>query len=377
MTAFRDYLYQPMGRYGSMVHELANLPGAEDRVAGLASNALGLDSLGKQAAEIINTKGWVQGSLRDTRGAVCLVGALQEATEATAHPTDWSVVRAVFAAEGRHEGWNDENGRAADDVVEALSENPLTDDRMAAALGPQWLELVALNRTLGALDATEAQRLGESVPDGALNGRDDFCEALRRVSAQSEPPYDPATVGGRPSLWLRVHDMVRCTERHMIEQAEKLPSTSRRDQVDGIRALVASVFGTAALGLALRDRMELGVLSLTDLSVRYSNPFETRGVLSPVAYARLTEGYRTRIGPLHPDDDPEYLRYCTSLSECGGLIWNGPRTPSMQERARVRDRQAQADQRLYGAMFAPMKLNAESFADFAKHAESFADFTKP
>lgn len=94
------------------------------------------------AAQIIRTRGWCRGTLLDDRGAVCLLGAIYEASTgrsaATFYGDDeqcdwlthaaWEIVERLINTRFREvgeprltiPGWNDQPARTTEDVLKIL-----------------------------------------------------------------------------------------------------------------------------------------------------------------------------------------------------------------------------------------------------------------
>ena len=111
-----------------------------------------LRTLPALAAGYITEHGWTQGTEEDSSGRVCLTGALRLCSPV---PGDSHIAREVFRRRGRAEGWNDEHGRTAGEVVAYLAATEITDEELAETFGPQWREIVALVRAVSG--ATQQQ----------------------------------------------------------------------------------------------------------------------------------------------------------------------------------------------------------------------------
>ena len=111
-----------------------------------------LRTLPALAAGYITEHGWTQGTEQDDAGRVCLTGALRLCSPV---PGDSYIAREVFRRRDRAEGWNDQNGRTADEVVAYLAATKITDEELADTFGPQWREIVALVRAVSG--ATQQQ----------------------------------------------------------------------------------------------------------------------------------------------------------------------------------------------------------------------------
>lgn len=143
----------------------------------------------KQAAEVIESRGWIQGGMETPRG-VCLTGALRICSP---QPGDWLIARAVARHRGHGEEWNDYPGRTRDGVIRWLrTTKPITDEVLAEVFGPQWLQIVALIRRAATLNGDEWLTLDMAFV-GVFREASDALEASRlaafnetRVRAWSE-----------------------------------------------------------------------------------------------------------------------------------------------------------------------------------------------
>lgn len=105
----------------------------------------------KNIAEYIALHGWVQGSMEDQKGRVCLLGALERVgggfTDASRLP-DQRIVGAVLSYRGFNPSWNDSPGRTVDQVVDALHGLMITESELAEVFGPDWEHVVTFYHTL-------------------------------------------------------------------------------------------------------------------------------------------------------------------------------------------------------------------------------------
>lgn len=106
----------------------------------------------------IREHGWVQGTLKDKAGRVCLTGSLRPFCT----PGDWRLLQAVLEHRERAEEWNDLPERTEAEVVEFLETAEITDADLAETFGPQWKEVRALVRRASALSADEEAQLSAS-----------------------------------------------------------------------------------------------------------------------------------------------------------------------------------------------------------------------
>ena len=102
--------------------------------------------------ELVRMQPSIKGTEQDDAGRVCLTGALRLCSPV---PGDSYIAREVFRRRDRAEGWNDQNGRTADEVVAYLAATEITDEELADMFGPQWREIVALVRAVSG--ATQQQ----------------------------------------------------------------------------------------------------------------------------------------------------------------------------------------------------------------------------
>lgn len=80
----------------------------------------------REAANILETGGWIQGDFANEEGAHCALGALMEAHRRVSAP-DEDYIQASFALRGhvgepRLAGWNDREGQTAEAVIAAFRE---------------------------------------------------------------------------------------------------------------------------------------------------------------------------------------------------------------------------------------------------------------
>ena len=107
----------------------------------MTTPVLPFGSLHTDASEALCRLGWTQGMERAVDGSMCLTGALKACSP---QPGDWTLARAVYRRHGHGEGWNDNPGRTADEVIEYLAATPVKNDDLIAVFGPQWEAIVAL-----------------------------------------------------------------------------------------------------------------------------------------------------------------------------------------------------------------------------------------
>lgn len=85
----------------------------------------------RRAADIIEENGWIQGTLVDDEtGAVCAIGAIQQACRQIDTPTYWSARNALgqYVDDGVSI-WNDDEDRTKEEVLAALREAAAQHDR--------------------------------------------------------------------------------------------------------------------------------------------------------------------------------------------------------------------------------------------------------
>ena len=211
-----------------------------------------LRTLPALAAGYITEHGWTQGTEEDSSGRVCLTGALRLCSPV---PGDSYIAREVFRRRGRAEGWNDEHGRTAGEVVAYLAATEITDEELAETFGPQWREIVALVRAVSG--ATQQQ-----IVD--LAAAWDAVWAAARAAAW-DAARAAAWDAARDAAWDAARDAAR----------------------DAAGDAVWAAAGDAAGALTIRDLIS------------------TNGY--PQAhYDLLTGPWRQVMGPLHADDDRPY-----------------------------------------------------------------------
>jgi hypothetical protein len=272
------YLYAPT--------RVRALPAAD----GLATHELGLADLGKAAAQVIATKGWIQGRIRDTEGRVCLHGALRAVTRER-HPGDAPLMTAIFRARGASESWNDALDRTQAEVLAALEAQPVTDAECEKLMGPQWVYLAHALRQVHELREVATSPvaghpcmgwLARCSPDERLEM---YLSRLRlAIGATGENPMARQEVDRRWSAARSVSQLVH---------SPALAHTA----LAGWNVLAAQTLSLALIGLSLRDLLipDVGTLRV---------PGAVPVLNGAAVYDALTGPYRAVLGPLHPCDPP-------------------------------------------------------------------------
>lgn len=114
-----------------------------------------LDTIPSQAADLLRTRGWTQGTFHDNQG-YCLHGAIRACTP---QPGDAEIVRALARHQGFTEDWNDDPSRTENEILTALELLDTSDAMLEDLFGPQWEVIVALVRRAAILTDTEIHRL--------------------------------------------------------------------------------------------------------------------------------------------------------------------------------------------------------------------------
>ena len=212
-----------------------------------------LRTLPALAAGYITEHGWTQGTEEDSSGRVCLTGALRLCSPV---PGDSHIAREVFRRRGRAEGWNDEHGRTAGEVVAYLAATEITDEELAETFGPQWREIVALVRAVSG--ATQQQ-----IVDLAA-----------------------AWAAAGTAAWAAAWDAAGTAAGDAVGDAAGTAAWDAAGDAAGTAAWAAA--GDAAWGAAR-------ALTIRDL-------ISTNGY-TQAHYDLLTGPWRQVMGPLHADDD--------------------------------------------------------------------------
>ena len=207
-----------------------------------------LRTLPALAAGYITEHGWTQGTEQDDAGRVCLTGALRLCSPV---PGDSYIARGVFRRRGRAEGWNDEHGRTAGEVVAYLAATEITDEELAETFGPQWREIVALVRAVSG--ATQQQ--------------------IVDLAAARAAARDAARAAARDAAWDAAQDAAWAAARDAAGDAVR----------DAAGAAAWAAAGAAAWALTTRDLIS------------------TNGY-TQAHYDLLTGPWRQVMGPLHADD---------------------------------------------------------------------------
>lgn len=212
-----------------------------------------LRTLPALAAGYITEHGWTQGTEEDSSGRVCLTGALRLCSPV---PGDSYIAREVLRRRGRAEGWNDEYGRTAGEVVAYLAATEITDEELAGTFGPQWREIVALVRAVSG--ATQQQIVDLAAARAAAR------DAARAAAwdAAGDAAGAAAWDAARAAAWAAARDAVWAAARE---------------------AIWAVAGAAAARALTTRD-----LISTTGYTQAH--------------YDLLTGPWRQVMGPLHADD---------------------------------------------------------------------------
>ena len=239
-----------------------------------------LRTLPALAAGYITEHGWTQGTEEDSSGRVCLTGALRLCSPV---PGDSHIAREVFRRRGRAEGWNDEHGRTAGEVVAYLAATEITDEELAETFGPQWREIVALVRAVSGATQQQIVDLAAAWDAAGAAAWDAAGDAAWDAAwdAAVAAAWDAAVAAAWDAAW----DAVRGAVRARRPAAGAAGATAHiRRRCRGPWAAAWDAAGAAARALTIRDLIS------------------TNGY-TQAHYDLLTGPWRQVMGPLHADDD--------------------------------------------------------------------------
>lgn len=106
----------------------------------------------------LRERGWTTGTFEsDVDGRVCAHGAVQ--TCQGLQPGDGPIIRALMTAQGITFDWNDGQASGIDEVAARIAGVDTSDQALAVAFGPQWLQIVGVIRTAAGLSDEQATAL--------------------------------------------------------------------------------------------------------------------------------------------------------------------------------------------------------------------------
>jgi hypothetical protein len=206
------------------------------------------------AAKYLHEHGWAQDEERNSKGQVCITGAIRYCVPQNG---DEYLAREVLRNRNRAENWNDNLATTAEEVEEYLRTTAITDADLANTFGPEWQTIVTLVRRIATLTAAQLERLGAVVSPKQL--------------AAFNIAQNAVLNAGRYAEWYAAGDAARDAEWDVVQRVADW-STAR-----------GSTARDAALAVIARDL--IGKHGFTQ------NHYDT-----------LTGPWRETIGQLHPDD---------------------------------------------------------------------------
>ena len=213
------------------------------------------------AADMIEHVGWTQNKEIAADGSACLTGALKLCEP---QPGDWLLARGVYRQHGHGEGWNDETGRTANEVINYLRKTEITNADLAATYGNQWEQFVALIRRITTLTNKEKQKFVTYQNTNVVNPKFEISTALTwAVVPQAK----------REAIWDETRDVMF----DVFGDEGQLARSSNNSTWYLTRATVRA-------------------LMLRDIIGQYGFTQEH--------YDVLTYPWAHIIGPVHPDDAP-------------------------------------------------------------------------
>ncbi len=176
---------------------------------------------------------WIQRELQ--RGdAVCARGAVMTCEGLI--PGDEHILWRVAYRQGLTEGWNDEDGRTKDQVLERMRSVGVSDADLEVTFGPQWRRVVALVRRAARLTPEELNTARAAAREAAW-------DAAR--AAGWEAAWDTARAAARGAGWEAAWDAARA--------AAWAAWAAAAARADDAWAAARDAAGAAACAIAVSD----------------------------------------------------------------------------------------------------------------------------